>query len=102
MLDVILQTKAEVEALSAQAGLKIIHLFLEQEIEQRWGRHGQQNAYQHGTQPGYVVYGGRKVSIKKPRISDGPFATLKLPQLPLGQFQFRCLEVFPYLLAPRF
>jgi len=68
MLEVILQTKAEVEALSAQAGLKIIHHFLEQEIEQRCGQHGQQSAYRHGTQPGYVVYGGRKVSIQKPRI----------------------------------
>lgn len=68
MLEVILQTKAEVEALSAQAGLKIIHHFLEQEIDQRCGPHGQQRAYRHGQQPGYVVYAGRKVSIPKPRV----------------------------------
>ena len=68
MLEVILQTKAEVEALSAQAGLKIIHHFLEQEIDQRCGPHGQQNAYRHGAQPGYVVFAGRKVSITKPRV----------------------------------
>jgi putative transposase len=68
MLEVILQTKAEVEALSAQAGLKIIHHFLEQEIAQCCGLHGQQSAYRHGRQPGYVIFAGRKVSIAKPRL----------------------------------
>jgi transposase-like protein len=68
MLEMILQTKAEIEALSAQAGLKIIHHFLEEEIRQRCGAHGQQSAYRHGSQPGYIVYAGRKVSIPKPRV----------------------------------
>ncbi len=78
MLEVILQTKAEVEALSAQAGLKIIHHFLEQEIEQRCGPHGQQSAYRHGSQPGYVVFAGRKVCIDKPRVrAQGKEMTLK-------------------------
>jgi putative transposase len=79
MLEVILETKAEVEALSAQAGLKIMHHFLEQEIEQRCGSHGQQSAYRHGQQPGYVVFAGRKVSIDKPRVraKDGKEITLK-------------------------
>lgn len=70
MLEVIFQTKAEVEALSAQAGLKIIHHFLEQEIDQRCGSHGQQSAYRHGSQPGYIVFAGRKVSIPKPRLRE--------------------------------
>ena len=68
MLEIILQSKAEVEALSAQAGLKIIHHFLEEEIQQRCGPRGQQSAYRHGQQPGYVVFAGRKVSIAKPRL----------------------------------
>jgi transposase-like protein len=68
ILEMILETKAEIEALSAQAGLKIIHHFLEEEIQQRCGPHGQQSAYRHGSQPGYVVYAGRKVSIPKPRV----------------------------------
>jgi transposase-like protein len=68
LLEMILQTKAEIEALSAQAGLKIIHHFLEEEIQQRCGSHGEQVAYRHGTQPGYVVYAGRKVVIPKPRL----------------------------------
>jgi putative transposase len=79
MLDLILQTKAEIEALSAQAGLKIIQHFLEEEIQQRCGPHGQQSAYRHGQQPGYIVYAGRKVSIPKPRVraKGGQELTLK-------------------------
>jgi len=68
MLEMILQTKAQIEALSAQAGLKIIHHFLEEEIQQRCGSHGQQRAYRHGQQPGSLVYAGRKVPIPKPRV----------------------------------
>jgi putative transposase len=68
MLDLILQTKAEIEALSAQAGLQIIRHFLDQEITQRTGPHGQQVAYRHGVPPGYVIYAGRKVPIAKPRL----------------------------------
>lgn len=68
MLEVILQSKAELEAFSARAGLKILHCFMEQEIAQCCGQHGQQSAYRHGSQPGYVVYAGRKVSIDKPRL----------------------------------
>ncbi len=67
MLEMILQTKAEIEALSAQAGLKSIHHFLEQEIQGRCGPHGQQRAYRHGPQPGYIVYAGRKAPIARPR-----------------------------------
>jgi putative transposase len=70
LLEVILQTRAEIEALSAQVGLKIIHHFLEEEIQQRCGPHGQQSAYRHGQQPGYIVYAGRKVSLAKPRVRE--------------------------------
>jgi len=45
LLEMIIETKAEIEALSAQAGLKIIHHFLEEEIQQRCGPHGQQSAF---------------------------------------------------------
>ncbi len=68
LLELILETKAEIEALSAQAGLEIIRRVLEEEIAQHCGRHGSQSAYRHGSQPGYVVYAGRKVHIPKPRV----------------------------------
>ncbi len=70
LLDLILETKAEIEALSAQAGLEIIRRVLEEEIRQQCGPHGRQCAYRHGSQPGYVVYAGRKVHISKPRVRN--------------------------------
>lgn len=64
----LLQTKAEIEAFTAQAGLKIIRAVLDAEIDQRCGEHGMQSAYRHGQQPGYIVFAGRKVPIDKPRL----------------------------------
>jgi hypothetical protein len=61
-LEVILNTQAEIEALSAQVGLKIVAHFLQQEIEHCCGPWGQQTwlpkprrrqtAYRHGQQRG--------------------------------------------------
>jgi len=68
LLELILDTKAEIEALSAKAGLEIIRRVLEEEISQQCGQHGRQRAYRHGNQAGYVVYAGRKVPIQKPRV----------------------------------
>jgi hypothetical protein len=77
LLEMIVETKAEIEALSALAGLKILHPFLEEEIQQRCGPHGQQSAYRPGRQPGYIVYAGRKVALPKPRVraQDGAWAS---------------------------
>ena len=89
-LEMILQTKAEIEALSAQAGLKIIHHFMEEEIQHRCGPHGQQSAYRHGQQPGYIVYAGRKVCIPKPRMrakDGGGDPAAKLPGFSAGRLE---------------
>jgi hypothetical protein len=53
---------------------------LEAEIDRRCGAHGRQTAYRHGTQPGYVVFAGRKVSLQKPRLRQkgGPELTRQL------------------------
>ena len=67
-LELILQTKQQIEMLSAQAGLTIIQSLMEQEIQDRCGTWGTQDALRHGKQDGYVVYAGRKVSVNKPRL----------------------------------
>jgi len=67
-LDLILETKTQIEALSAQAGLTIIQSLMSQEIQERCGPWGSQNAFSHGSQQGFIVYGGRKVPITKPRL----------------------------------
>ena len=68
MLELILQTKEQIEALSAQAGLTIIQRLMEQELRERCGTWGAQRAHRHGKQDGYIIYGGRKVSVSKPRL----------------------------------
>ena len=39
---------------------------------------GQQMAYRHGAQGGYVEYGGRKVKIKRPRVRGKDGAEVNL------------------------
>jgi transposase-like protein len=70
MLDLILEMKHDIEAVSADLGLKIMHRYMGQEIERRCGSWGEQSHYRHGTQPGYVIFHGRKVPIQRPRLRD--------------------------------
>lgn len=67
-LELILQAKEQLEALSAQAGLTILQSLMEQEIQARCGSWGSQNAFRHGRQPGFIIYAGRKVPVDKPRL----------------------------------
>jgi len=58
----------DIEAFAAELGLTIIQKVLEAEVQQKVGRWGQQPACRHGHQPGYVIYGGRKVRLERPRL----------------------------------
>lgn len=58
----------DIESLAAELGLRIIRQVMEAEIDQKVGRWGQQPVRRHGQQPGYVVFGGRKVAIERPRL----------------------------------
>jgi hypothetical protein len=49
-------------------GLMMLDLMLTAEIQERTGKRGRQVAYRHGHQPGYVVWGGRKVPVHRPRL----------------------------------
>ena len=62
------EVASEIEAFSAQIGLHIMQAVMEHEVVDKIGVWGQQKAFRHGTQPGYVVYGGRKVRINRPRV----------------------------------
>jgi len=70
MLDLILGMKHDIEAISAELGLKIMARYMDQEIERRCGPWGEQSHYRHGTQSGYVVFHGRKVPINRPRLRN--------------------------------
>lgn len=68
LLEVILELKQDIEAVSAEVGLRIMHRYMEQELERRCGRWGEQTHHRHGTQPGYVIFHGRKISIQRQRL----------------------------------
>ncbi len=68
LVDMILNTRTELDALIAQVGLQVIRGVLDQEIAAQCGARGQQKAYRHGSQPGYVIFAGRKVRLDKPRV----------------------------------
>lgn len=85
VLDLILELKADIEAVSLNIGLKIMSRYMEAELEQRTGRHGQQTHYRHGSQPGYVVFHGRKAGIERPRLrqkggGEAPLSSYQLFQ----------------------
>lgn len=68
MLDLILELQQDIEAVSVDLGLKIMSRYMEAEMTQRQGQWGEQTHHRHGTQPGYVVFHGRKVPLARPRL----------------------------------
>lgn len=58
----------DIESFAAELGLTIIRRVMEAEIDQKVGRWGQQPVRRYGQQRGYVVFGGRKVPIERPRL----------------------------------
>ena len=68
MEQLIAGVRDDVEAFAAQLGLTVIQRVMEAEIQKQLGPWGKQSIYRHGQQPGYVIYGGRKVSVARPRL----------------------------------
>jgi len=68
LAELIAGVRADIEAFAAELGLVVIRRVMESEIQQKLGRWGQQPVHRHGQQPGYVIYGGRKVSLERPRL----------------------------------
>lgn len=64
--------QAEVERLSGEAGLKILCAILEDEVRQRVGPPYRPDpasaARRWGRQRGYVVFGGQKIALRRPRV----------------------------------
>ena len=66
------EMQAEVERLTGEAGLQILRAILEDEVRQRVGppyqpAPGGANR-RWGRQPGYVVFGGQKIALDRPRV----------------------------------
>jgi hypothetical protein len=66
------ELQADVERLAGEAGLKILHGILEEEVTQRVGPPHRPDpasgARRWGRQPGYVIFGGQKIPLERPRV----------------------------------
>jgi transposase-like protein len=58
----------DIESFATEIGLTIIRQVMEAEIQNKVGRWGQQPVRRHGRQSGYVIFGGRKVQLERPRL----------------------------------
>jgi putative transposase len=56
------------ESFCRDAGLLIMQRWLDAEVARHCGPWGRQTAFRHGHQAGYVVYGGQKLPIERPRV----------------------------------
>ncbi len=66
------ELQAEVERLTGEAGLQILRAILEDEVTRRVGPPYRPDpaagARRWGSQPGYVVFGGQKIPLHRPRV----------------------------------
>src|SRR6266404_2955419 len=58
----------DLESFAAELGLVVIQRVLEAEIQQKLGKWAAQPICRHGHEPGYVIFGGRKVPLERPRL----------------------------------
>src|SRR4029450_9026735 len=72
MAEVWAEMQAQVEQLTGQAGLRILRAILEEEVTRRVGPphrpHPAAGCVRWGHQPGYLVFGGQKVPLERPRV----------------------------------
>jgi len=66
--ELIAGARDDIEAFAAELGLTIIQRVIESEIEQKLGNWGEQKNHRHGHQRGYVIFGGSKVRLERPRL----------------------------------
>lgn len=83
-----------VEALAGEAGLLVIKALIDEEVEQLAGRRyehdGDREAMRWGKEEGYVVFGGKKVPIERPRVRSK--TSKEIPLRRYGMFQNERME----------
>src|SRR4030095_12972506 len=68
MEELVSRAREDLETFATEIGLTIIRRVMEAEIQMKVGLWGQQPVHRHGHQPGYVIFGGRKVKLDRPRL----------------------------------
>jgi len=76
LVDLLVDTRAELMELAVASGLKVLHAMLEDDrtaiCGPRYQHQAERSASRAGTVPSEVVLGGRKVQIRRPRVrADG-------------------------------
>lgn len=76
------EMQARVEQLAGEAGLRILHGLLEEEVRRRVGPPHRPDpaseSVRWGRQPGYVVFGGQKMALTRPRVRTRTGAEVEL------------------------
>jgi len=90
LVDLLVDTRAELMELAVNSGLKVLHMMLEEDRRAicgpRYQHQADRTASRAGTVPSEVVLGGRKVGIRRPRVRrDGA-------EVPLPTFQLMASE----------
>jgi hypothetical protein len=90
LVDLLVDTRAELMELAVSSGLKVLTTMLEEDriaiCGPRYRHQEDRTACRAGTVPSEVVLGGRKVSIRRPRVRrDGA-------EMPLPTFQLMASE----------
>ena len=72
LVDLLVDTRAELMELAIASGLKVLETMLEEDrtaiCGQRYQHQGERQASRAGTVPSEVVLGGRKVALRRPRV----------------------------------
>ena len=81
--EILVNTRASLRELTISVGLQVFQAMLEEDRELLCGpRHQPQKerwAYRHGHEAGTVVFGGRKIRVRKPRVRRAGGGELELP-----------------------
>ena len=75
LVDILVDTQAELQELVVASGLKVLEAMLEEDRSAvcgpRYAHQPERQAYRAGHTPSQVVLGGRKVAIRRPRARRG-------------------------------
>src|SRR6266498_2182472 len=75
LVDLLVDTRAELMELAVASGLKVLHTMLEDDrttiCGPRYRHQAERPASRAGSVPSEVVLGGRKVAIRRPRVRAG-------------------------------
>lgn len=70
--EILAETRWQVERIAAEAGIRLISCTIQDEVRQLSGERYEHRAeapgHRWGTQPGYVMFAGRKVPMRRPRV----------------------------------